>query len=405
MIEVTLPSLGVAILDAKIVNWLKEEGNEVKKDEPIVEVETDKVTFEIVSPINGFLVKTLYNTGELVKVNEALALVNETKETDFIPEKQRSKISQEQKEKDFEKNNITGKSIGIDLENKKSNKSTPAAKHIIKQNNLDINRIAGTGPDNVVTKKDVLKYLEETIVIKNKDEEIIPFEGTRKEIAKRLTASKNNKVQVTTTLEIDVTDTEIIRNMLKTDFKKEHGINLTLLAFVVKAAIEAIKNFPIINSTLSEDQIIIKKYINFGIAVESPKGLIVPVIHKSEKLSFWKLIKEIDTLIKKARNEKLTPKYIGNGTITISNAGSFGSNISTPIIHDNQSALLWMGKVTKRPIVDENDQIKIRKIMNLCISYDHQIIDGALIAQFANEINIWLENPAKLLIGELNENT
>ena len=401
MIEVTLPSLGVAILDAKIGNWLKEEGSEIKKDEPIAEVETDKVTFEVVSPINGFLMKKLYNAGELVKVNEALALVSETKEMDFISEKQKPQISQEQEQKVFEKNTIK-KQVDLDLENNKNNKSTPAAKHIAKQNNLDISKIAGTGPDNSVTKKDVLKYLEgKTAIEDNKDEEVIAFEGIRKEIAKRLTASKNNKVQVTTTLEVDVTNTEIIRNMLKTDLKEEHGINLTLLAFVVKAAIEAIKKYPIINSTLSGDRIIIKKYINFGIAVESESGLIVPVIHNTEKLSFWQLTKKIDALIKNARTGTLTPEYIGNGTITISNAGSFGSILSTPIIQGDQSILLWMGKMAKKPVVDDNDQIKIRKIMNLCISYDHQVIDGAQIAKFAREVNVWLGNPAKLLINEL----
>ncbi|MCJ7713205.1 2-oxo acid dehydrogenase subunit E2 [Candidatus Bathyarchaeota archaeon] len=237
--------------------------------------------------------------------------------------------------------------------------------------------------------------------MKGEKEEVIPFEGIRKEIADKLSESKNSKVQVTTTIEVDVTNTETIRDMIKSELKENYGIHLTLLSFVIQATIEAIKMFPILNSSLQQDKIIIKKYINFGIAVESSKGLIVPVIHHSEEMSFWQLTKEIDSLIKKARKGMLTPEYIGGGTITISNAGSFGSILSTPIVLSNQSAILWMGKVTKRPVVDENDQIKIRKMMNLCISYDHRIVDGSQVAQFLKEISFRLENPGGLLINEL----
>ncbi len=403
MTEVKLPSLGVAIQDAKIVSWLKEEGEQVKKDEPIAEVETDKVTFEVVSPIDGFLIKKLYSVGDLVQVNEALALVNEKKDKSISIKDNRNenKGQKQNKENNFGKEEI-------DTSRKKfAVKSTPAAKHIAKENRLDLDKIIGSGPNGLISKDDVLKHLRQVDSNEKgeieKEEEVINFEGVRKQVAERLSASKNSKVQVTTTIEVDVTESEAIRNMIKSELKEEHGIRLSLLAFVIKAAIEAIKKFPILNSSLEKDKIIIKKYINFGIAVESSRGLIVPVIHHSEKLSFWQLIVEIDKLIKKAREGALTPDYIGDGTITISNAGSFGSVLSTPIIQGNQSALLWMGKMTKRPIVDENDRIKIRKIINLCISYDHQVVDGAKVAQFLNEINIWLENPAKLLMNELKK--
>ena len=400
MTEVKLPSLGVAILDARIVSWLKEEGQEVKKDEPIAEVETDKVTFEVVSPINGFLIKKLYHVNDLVKVNETLALVDENQETSVSAEVGQDKNieKRQNKQKDDQKY--------IDSSRRKNmTQSTPAAKNLARQNNVDLDKIAGSGPNGLISKNDVLIYLKQATTT-NKDtaeEEVIPFDGIRQQIAERLYLSKNDKVQVTTTVEVDVTDTEVIREMIKSELKENYGIRLTLLSFVMKAAIEAIKKYPIINSSLEKDKIIIKKYINFGIAVESEKGLIVPVIHHSDKLTFWQLIEGIDQLIQKSREGKLTPDYIGNGTITISNAGSFGSILSTPIIQDKQSALLWMGKMTKRPVVDENDRIKIRKIMNLCISYDHQVVDGAQVAQFMNEINSWLVNPGKLLISELRK--
>ena len=390
MIEVNLPSLGVAILDAKIVNWLKEEGEKVKKDEPIAEVETDKVTFEVVSPMNGFLIEKLYKVGDLVKVDAPLALVSEKREE--FTSQDLSHMSLEKNDKEKEKGELSEKKV--------SKKSTPAAKNLAKQKNIDLQRINGTGPNGIVTKEDILKYLEQS-PMKGEKEEVIPFEGIRKEIADKLSESKNSKVQVTTTIEVDVTNTETIRDMVKSELKENYGIHLTLLSFIVKAIIEAIKKFPILNSSLQQDKIIIKKYINFGIAVESSKGLIIPVIHHSEKMSFWQLIKEIDNLIKKAREGILTPEYIGGGTITISNAGSFGSILSTPIIYSNQSAILWMGKVTKRPVVNENDQIKIGKMMNLCISYDHRIVDGSQVAQFLKEISYRIENPGGLLINEL----
>lgn len=390
VIKVNLPSLGVAILDAKIVNWLKEEGEKVKKDEPIVEVETDKVTFEVVSPMNGFLIKKLYKVGDLVKVDAPLALVSEKREE--ITNQDLCRTSLEEEDKEMEK---------VELREKKvSKKSTPAAKNLAKQKNIDLEIINGTGPNGIITKEDILKYLEQ-LPVKGEKEEVIPFEGIRKEIADRLFESKNSKVQVTTTIEVDVTNTETIRDMVKSELKENYGIYLTLLSFVIKATIEAIKKFPILNSSLQQDKIIVKNYINFGIAVESSKGLIVPVIHHSEEMSFWQLIKEIDNLIKKARKGILTPEYIGGGTITISNAGSFGSILSTPIIYSNQSAILWMGKVTKRPVVNEDDQIKIRKIMNLCISYDHRIVDGSQVAKFLKEISSRLENPGGLLVNEL----
>jgi len=390
VINVSLPSFGVAILDAKIVNWLREEGEEVKKDEPIVEVETDKVTFEVVSPINGFLIKKLYKVGDLVKVDEPLAIVNAKREE--ITNQDLCYTSLEEQDKEVEKVELREKKI--------SKKSTPAAKNLAKQNNIDLEKINGAGPNGRVTKDDILKYLEQ-LPRKEEKEEVIPFVGTRKKIADTLSESKNSKVQVTTTIAIDVTNTEIIRDMVKSELKENHGIRLTLLSFVIKATIDAIKKFPILNSSLHQDKIIVKKYINFGIAVESSKNLIVPVIHHSEEMSFWRLIKEIDVLIKRARKGILTPEYIGGGTITISNAGSFGSILSTPIIYGNQSAILWMGKVTKHPVVNDNDQIKIRKIMNLCISYDHRIVDGSQVAQFLKEISSRLENPGGLLINEL----
>lgn len=404
MIEVKLPSLGVAILDAKIINWLKEEGENVKKDEPIAEVETDKVTFEVVSPVDGFLIKKLYNVGDLVKVNEPLAFVDVKNDELIITNTTKEEKEKNVQQKRYRVDISNNKDLGV-LNRKKIANSTPAAKNIAKKNNVNLEKITGSGPNNLITKEDVLKYLKQVDFDKEgslgKEEEIIPFEGIRKQIAERLSASKNSKVQVTTTVEVDVTNTETIRDLIKKELNEKYDIHISILSFVIKAAIEAIKIFPILNSTLEKDKIIMKRYINFGIAIESSKGLIVPVIRHSERLSFWQLMKEIDTLIQKARKGTLTPEYIGDGTITISNAGSFGSILSTPVILGNQSALLWLGKINKRPVVDENDQIKIRKIMNLCISYDHRVVDGAQVAKFLNEISVWLENPVKLLMNEI----
>lgn len=391
-IDVKLTSLGTVILDAQITKWLKKEGDKVKKNQPIVEVETDKVNFEIVSPINGILLKRLYPEGMIVKVDEPLAIVGS--EDEIIKKN-------EIKNKNSEKKSISDDSKKIEenlTNNKKRLLITPAAKELAKIKKINLNEVNGTGKEGLISKEDILKHINnlEDHSSSNSKEEIISISGIRKKIAENLLNSMSRSAQVTSMMEVDMTNVIMLKTFLKEKFLRK-GYKITLLPFVIKAVIVSLKHFPNINSSFDGNNIILKKYINFGIAIESPKGLIVPVIHGIENYDFDKIVEKLNILIKKARENNLTPEDLGNSTITISNGGVYGTVSSTPIIPPKQTALLWMGRVRKVPIVNKADQIVIGNIMNLCITYDHQVIDGSDASQFLKEIKDNLENPSILL--------
>jgi len=392
-IDVTLPSLGVAILDAQLNKWLIKEGDKVKKDQPIVEVETDKVNFEVVSPIDGILLKRLFFEGMIVKVNEPLAIIgseDEAIEKDEINNKKSEKKLISDGSKKIE-NNLTN--------NKKRFLITPVAKDLAKIRKINLDNVKGTGKEGLIIKEDILKHSShlEDNSYDNLREERIPISGIRKKIAENLLNSKMKSAQVTNMIEVDMTNVVMIKTFLKEKYLKK-GFKLTFLPFVIKAAILSLKHFPYINSTFDGQDIILRKYINFGIAMESPKGLIVPVIHEIEQYTFLKIAEELNILTRKANENNLTPEYLGNSTITISNGGIFGTVFSTAIIPSKQTALLWMGRVRKAPVVNQLNQIVVGNVMNLCISYDHQIIDGSEASQFLKEIKDNLEQPGILLV-------
>jgi pyruvate/2-oxoglutarate dehydrogenase complex dihydrolipoamide acyltransferase (E2) component len=396
--EVKLPSLGVAIQEAKIVNLCKKVGDPVKKGETLAQVETDKVTFEIVSPVDGFVLKICHDIGEAVALNETIVVVGEK------GEKYCEKLGEALVEAvNLDSNRAETRSKlqnGQGVELKSKIKATPSAKVEAKRLSIDLSELKGSGPGGLITKDDVLNAYRIKLHSSDEDfaeEEIIPFTGVRRQIAERVLKSKNENVQVTTVVEMDLTEVDTLRKMLKKTLEEKENINLTYLPFIIKASIEALKDFPILNAMLNEDRIIVKKYVNFGIAVESPNGLLVPVIHRTEKMGFWELVRSIDSIVKRAKNNTLTPEDLGGGTITISNAGSYGSILSTPIIVYPQSCLIWMGKVQDKPVYI-GDEIKKRKMVYVCLSYDHRIVDWATVAQFLTKVKDILENPGSIII-------
>ncbi len=396
--EIRMPSLGLAIEEVILTGWLKNEGDSVEKDEAIATGNTDKVTFEITSPISGYLIKKNCPEGDRVPVDKVVAIVSTDKRTRL---EESSPVKEAGPANKFEAMNAG--SSGMQIKNNLSGtfKASPLAKKIAEENAVDLKLIQGSGPQGLISKDDVLKYIEntkkiaedksteETAINEEKEVEIIPFTGIRRLIADNMVKSKHTAAHVTTLVEIDMTEVLELKNKIT---KSGPAQSVSLLTFIIKAAESAIKEFPIINSSIEGDKIVIKKFVNMGVAVASKEGLIVPVIKDVQKKSFLDLANEIKDLTGKARENKLTPDMFKNGTITLSNAGTFGALIATPIINPPQSAILWMGKTTKRPVVIDN-QIVIRDMMFMSLSYDHRVIDGSVAARFLVNIKSQLEAP------------
>jgi len=410
-VEVIMPQLGESIAEGTVSKWLKKEGERVKKEEPLYEVSTDKVDTEIPSPENGILEKIIVNEGETVPINTVLAIIK-TEEAYEATREAEEKI--EEKPPLGMKEAIESKREILETQ-EQLRKFSPAVRKLIREHNIDVKLIRGSGEGGRVTARDVLNFIESKEAIKVgieegkvKEEEIIevpayekekgveervqvvPMTPMRKRIAEHMVMSKRTSPHVTTVFEVDMTNIVNIREKLKTQFEKE-GVKLTYIAFVAYAAVQALKAFPIVNASVSGDNVIYKKDINIGIAVALEWGLIVPVIKNADKKSLLGLAQEIQDLAERARTKKLKPEDVQEGTFSITNPGVFGALFGTPIINQPQVAILGMGAITKRPVII-NDAIAIRNMMYLSLSYDHRIIDGAVADQFLMHIKKTLEN-------------
>ena len=392
-VGVKLASLGVAITEGTILRWLKKEGETVSRGEALAEVETEKVSFEIVAPESGILLKILYEEKTTAKVDSTVAFIG-------APGEDLSAYLQQENEK---KGESEGKSALRESGVKKAAgeaKAFPAAKMLAKQHGVDLAEVIGTGPGGQITKEDVARYISPKLPHEERIpelEEILPLLGIRKTIAESMANSVRTAAHVTTIAEIDMTDLVQLRSEIAPRWK-EWGINLTYVPFVVRASVNSIREFPILNSQISKEGIIIKKYVNFGVVVAIKEGLITPVIHRADGKNLIEIAKKLDEISILARDRKLSLENIRGGTITLSNPGVFGAVIATPIIYQPQNAVLWMGRIAKMPVV-RDDAIVIRSMMFLCVSYDHRAIDGSIAAQFLQHIRKQLENPRGLIEG------
>lgn len=409
-VEVIMPQLGESIAEGTVSKWLKKEGERVKKEEPLYEVSTDKVDTEIPSPENGVLEKIIVAEGQTVPINTILAIIR----TEEVPE-----VIEEEKEKVEKKLPIELREVSEEkkeiLEGKEElRRYSPAVRKLIREHNIDVRLIRGSGEGGRITARDVLNFIESKEAIKvgiegekaveekiievseyKKGEEeervqVVPMSPMRKRIAEHMVMSKRTSPHVTTVFEVDMTNIVNIREKLKPQFEKE-GVKLTYIAFVAYAAVQALKAFPIVNASVSGDNIIYKKDINIGIAVALEWGLIVPVIKNADRKSLLGLAQDIQDLAERARTKKLKPDDVQGGTFSITNPGVFGALFGSPIINQPQVAILGMGAITKRPVII-NDAIAIRNMMYLSLSYDHRIIDGAIADQFLMHIKKTLEN-------------
>jgi len=393
-INLLVPALGESVVEATVAKWMKSSGDSVNADEPIVELETEKVTLEVPSPVSGILQEIVANEGANVEVGALLGILSEEK----------SKEVANNSEPTLEKSLPKGPNNQSELE-KKNEHLSPSVKRIITEENLDPSQVSSTGKDGRITKGDVLESLKnqgksETIKTSEKnvfDEERVPMSSLRRVVAKRLKEAQNTAAMLTTFNEVDMSSVMSLRSEYKDTFEKEHKIRLGFMGMFVKASIAALKAFPAVNAEINGDDIIYKKYNNIGVAVGTPQGLVVPVIKNAQNLSLSEIEKTINDMGTRAKDGKIGMDELSGGTFTISNGGVYGSLMSTPILNPPQSGILGMHKIQKRPIA-VGDNIEIRPMMYLALSYDHRIIDGREAVSFLVKIKEIIEDPRRLIL-------
>jgi 2-oxoglutarate dehydrogenase E2 component (dihydrolipoamide succinyltransferase) len=393
-IDLLVPALGESVVEATVAKWMKSSGDSINADEPIVELETEKVTLEVPSPVSGILQEIVANEGDNVEVGALLGILSEEK----------SKVVEKIPAPNQEKTETKEKNNQIKLE-KKNEHLSPAVKRIITEQNLDPSQVSSTGKDGRITKGDVLESLKnqdksETITTSEKnsfDEERVPMSRLRRVVAKRLKEAQNSAAMLTTFNEVDMSSVMSLRSEYKDTFEKEHKVRLGFMGMFVKASIAALKAFPAVNAEINGDDIIYKKYNNIGVAVGTPQGLVVPVIENAQNLSLSEVEKTINDMGTRAKDGKIGMDELSGGTFTISNGGVYGSLMSTPILNPPQSGILGMHKIQKRPVA-VGDNIEIRPMMYLALSYDHRIIDGREAVSFLVKIKEIIEDPRRLIL-------
>lgn len=387
--EIKSPTFPESVVDGTVANWLKKEGETVKQDEVIAEIETDKVVLEVVAPFDGSITKIYKQAGETVTSAELIADFSEGSSPDTAKE---SKA--EEKKQD----------------NNEDKKSGPAAKKIMTEHGLDAAEVSASGKGGRITKADVLEHLDSkntdakknidvsTTISGDRPEERVPMSRLRATIAKRLLEVKQNTAMLTTFNEVDMLPIKNMRSKFGTEFEEKHGVKLGFMSFFVAAAVEALRAFPSVNASIDGDDIVYHSFQDIGVAVSTERGLVVPIIRNAENLDLAEIEKSIIDYSGKARDGKLDLQDMQGGTFTISNGGIFGSLLSTPILNAPQTAILGMHKIQDRAVVIDGE-IMVRPMMYLAMSYDHRLIDGKEAVGFLVNIKEALESPERLLLG------
>lgn len=420
MTNIVVPTLGESVSEATVAQWLKKEGEAVKADEPIVELETDKVTLEVNAPSDGVIVSITVGEGETVEVGAILGELGEgSAANDTAPAKK-----EEKKEAPKAAAAPAPAPAKKEAAAPDEPKLSPAVRKMIADNNLDASEIPASGKDGRLTKEDVQNFIADggkpqraptpqtseampaskpAVPAKPRDlgprEERVRMTKLRQVIASRLKEAQNTAAMLTTFNEVDMQPIMDLRNQYQDAFVKKHGIKLGFMSFFVKAAINALKEFPAVNAEIDGTDIIYKNYYNIGVAVSTPQGLVVPVIRDADQKSMAEIEAEIADLGTRARDGKLSMDEMQGGTYTITNGGVFGSMMSTPILNTPQSAILGMHNIVKRPVVDQvTGEIVVRPMMYVAQSYDHRIIDGRESVGSLLRIKQAIEDPARLVL-------
>ena len=447
--QILVPSLGESVTEATVSKWLKQVGEKVDSDEPLVELETDKVNVEVPSPLSGTLSSIKVKEGDTVEVGALLGLVKEgksssmkTTETDTTDQNQQSYIPP----KTSRKKNIVKETLKkrkktisnkqepltlIDQSNEKNSNGTlvldtladedgnetkeekyippktkqhlsPSVRKIVEEEKIDISSIEGTGKAGRISKGDLIQLMgsmpqPSKRKITHGLEERVKMTRLRITIAKRLKEAQDNAAMLTTFNEVDMQNIMEMRQDYQEDFQKKYSVKLGFMSFFVKASVVGLKNFPAVNAEIERDHIIYKNYYNISIAIGTDRGLVVPVLKKADELSFADIERNIFLLSEKAKKGKITINDLQGGTFTISNGGIYGSMLSTPILNPPQTGILGMHNIVKRPVV-KDDSVVVRPIMYLALSYDHRIIDGKEAVSFLKTVKECLEEPRRLFL-------
>ncbi len=425
--KIVVPALGESVTEATVSKWLKTVGEKVDSDEPVVELETDKVNVEVPSPSDGVLENISVKEGDTVEVGALLGSIGakkaqkiEKEEKKYTPppkkeevvpkifdkpvEKKHKKIEQKifLKETPKEPPLILSKEIKSDKQAEELTVS-PSARKIASEKNIDLSKIAGSGKNGVILKEDLLNLMGSKPApnkrkITHGPEEKIKMTRLRMTIAKRLKEAQNNAAMLTTFNEVDMSKVIQMKNDYKNEFIKKYSTKLGFMSFFVKACVTALKNYPAINAEIQGDSIVYKNYYNISFAVGTEKGLVVPVLRSPDEMSFAEIEKNILSLGEKARDGKISIEDLQGGTFTITNGGIYGSMLSTPILNPPQSGVLGMHNIIERAVVKDG-QIIIRPMMYLALSYDHRIVDGKEAVSFLKNIKDYLEEPQRLFLN------
>ena len=432
--KITVPTLGESVTEATVSKWLKSQGEKVSADEPLVELETDKVNVEVPSPISGVLGNIAVKEGETVNVGSLLGIVDSAsgnKESSVNdvnnyspPKKEKEKVQPKvfEEEKIIKPKKIKAKKIEEPIlkleeeeplileqvhEEKKAQKIekqvSPAARKLASETKVDLNNIEGSGKNGVILKEDIMALMGSKPTpserkIKHGPEERVKMTRLRLTIAKRLKEAQENAAMLTTFNEVDMSEVMSMRSQYKEEFQNKYQVKLGFMSFFVKACVIGLKNYPAINAEIQGEEIVYKNYYNISIAVGTDRGLVVPVLRETDEMSFADIEKKIGELGQKARDGKITIEDLQGGTFTITNGGIYGSMLSTPILNPPQSAVLGMHNIIQRPVVVDGN-VEVRPIMYLALSYDHRIIDGKEAVSFLKIVKESLEQPKRLFLN------
>ena len=434
--KIIVPTLGESVTEATVSKWLKSQGEEVSADEPVVELETDKVNVEVPAPTSGVLGNIAVKEGETVNVGSLLGTINDssTKSENKVKEikkyappkkeKEQKKLKIFNEEKNLRSDKTKLKKISNDeptlkleedeplildqfheeeIFNKKEIQISPAARKMADETKVDLERVKGSGKNGVILKEDIMSLMGSKPApaerkIKYGPEERVKMTRLRLTIAKRLKEAQENAAMLTTFNEVDMSEVMAMRNQHKEEFQRNYGVKLGFMSFFVKACVIGLKNYPSINAEIQGEEIVYKNYYNISIAVGTERGLVVPVLRETDEMSFADIEKNIGDLGQKARDGKITIEDLQGGTFTITNGGIYGSMMSTPILNPPQSAVLGMHNIVQRPVVVDG-KIEARPVMYLALSYDHRIIDGKEAVSFLKIVKESLEQPQRLFLN------
>ena len=423
--DLKVPEVGESVTEVEIGRWLVKEGDAIKTDQPLVELETDKVNQELPAPFDGVVVKILMQAGDTASVGDVIAQLEEGA-TGSAPSPAESASAggskQATTDEPKEKTNADAKSS--ETSGTGTDKIMPAAQALLDKHGLKASDVAATGPGGRLLKEDVLKHVEAKPAggstpspskpspskpapttpapsVGDRDEELVKMTPLRRTIAKALVNAQQTAALLTTFNEVDMTNVMAMRKQYQDDFVKKHGLKLGFMSFFVKAAIEGLKQFPAVNAEIRDEHIVYKNYYDIGIAIGGGKGLVVPVLRNAERLSFAGVEKAIGDYAAKAKDNKLAMSDLTGGSFTITNGGGYGSLLSTPIVNPPQSGVLGMHGIVRRPIaVGEvgKETVEVRPMMYIALTYDHRIVDGREAVTFLKTIKEAIEDPARMLI-------